>query len=67
MLENFRGSRKFAHDRNCRKHKIFSRQARQVRKGPATLTPSQFDLSTWRSLRALREIFLFFLVAAVPR
>ena len=34
-FENFRGLRKFVRDRNCRIHKIFSRQARQVRKGPA--------------------------------
>src|SRR4029453_1641356 len=58
MPGNFRGSRKFARHRNCRKHKTLSRQARQVRKGPAT-HPSQFDLLTWRSLRALRETFLF--------
>jgi hypothetical protein len=59
MLENFRGLRKFARDCNYRKHKILSRQARQVRKGPATHTPSQFDFLTWRSLRALRETLLF--------
>jgi hypothetical protein len=34
MLENFRGLRKFARDRNCRKCGTFSRQARQVRKAP---------------------------------
>jgi len=35
MLEKFRDSRKFVRDRNCRIHKIYPRQARQVRKGPA--------------------------------
>jgi hypothetical protein len=59
MLENFRGLRKFARNCNYQKHKILSRQARQVRKGPATDTPHQFDFLTWRSLRALRETFLF--------
>jgi len=58
---------KFASDRNWRKYKIFSRQARQVRKGHAAQAENKFDLLTWRSLRALREIFPFFLVAASPR
>jgi hypothetical protein len=38
------------------KQKIFSRQARQARKGPAAQARSKFNLLTWRSLRALREI-----------
>ena len=59
MLENFRGLRKFARDCNYPKHKILSRQVRQVRKGPTTRTPSQFDFLTWRSLRVSRETFLF--------
>jgi hypothetical protein len=67
MLENFSGSRKFASDRNCQKHKIFSRQARQVLKGRAAQAPSKCDVLTWRSLRALREIFTILWVAAPPR
>ena len=35
-------------------------------KARQTQAASKFDLLTWRSLRALREIFPFFLVAALP-
>jgi hypothetical protein len=66
MFENFRASRKFGGDPSYRKHKNISHQARQVRKGSPTKTPGKFDL-TWRSSRALREMFSTLLVAALPR